>query len=362
MFVKLLSAWLVASIWVAGSLAAAPVTVTEMDGAMQPQVAVSSAGVVHVAFGQKDTGIIYHVSSSDRGVSYGKPVQVGVLPKLALGMRRGPRISVSGKLLVVTAISHADGTLYGWSSVDAGASWSQPQAINDAPKTAGEGLHAMASDARSNVFIVWLDSRNKGMQLWGAASSDAGLHWGKNLLIYESPDGTICPCCHPSIAMDGVGQIAVMWRNSIAGARDMFLSVSKDNGKSFAPASKLGTGTWTLDACPMDGGTLAFDSKGEILTIWRRNTSIYLTSATEAEKLVAEDGRHPIIASGKGGAFLVWEANGGLMASSAATPAPAVLANMATFAAAAPIAGGGSVVVWESRAGDKPTLAGTVVE
>src|SRR5215207_2341920 len=78
---------------------AAPVEVTSPDlaGAIQPQVAVSDAGAIHVVFGTKDIGGIFHSVSLDGGRSYSKPVQVGTLPKLALGMRRGPRIAVSDK-------------------------------------------------------------------------------------------------------------------------------------------------------------------------------------------------------------------------------------------------------------------------
>jgi len=358
----LLATWLLASLWAIGPLSAAPATVTDIDGAIQPQVAVSSDAVVHVVFGQNDSGKIYHVSSAGSVLAFGQPRQVAALPKLALGKGRGPRVAVSGKSLVVAAISHADGNLYGWTSPDAGTTWSKPQVINDAPGTAAEGLHALASDPRGNVFITWLDSRNKGMQVWGAASADGGLHWGKNLLIYQSPDGSICPCCRPSIAMDDSGRIAVMWRNSLAGARDMHLSLSSDTGKSFAPATKLGEGTWTLDGCPIDGGDLAFNAKGDLLTIWRRDTAIYLTTGSQPEQLLAKDGLRPIIASGKPGPSFLWEANGDLMTSSPSTPAPTPLAQKATHAASASIPGGGSVLVWESQTAGKPALLGELVE
>ena len=53
-----------------------------------------------------------------------------------------------------------------------------------------------------------------------------------------------------------------MWRNSLDGARDMFVSESRDGGRTFSNARKLGSGTWPLKACPMDGGHLAFDAAG----------------------------------------------------------------------------------------------------
>jgi hypothetical protein len=82
------------------------------------------------------------------------------------------------------------------------------------------------------------------------------LTWSKNLMIYESPAGTICECCHPSAAIDSEGQVLVMWRNWLAGSRDMYLVRSRD-GLTFSKPEKLGSGTWKLNACPMDGGGLA---------------------------------------------------------------------------------------------------------
>jgi hypothetical protein len=61
----------------------------ELRGAVQPQVAVAPSGRIHVVFG-KDTAI-YHTASAN-GRSFSAPVKIGELEKLALRMRRGPRI------------------------------------------------------------------------------------------------------------------------------------------------------------------------------------------------------------------------------------------------------------------------------
>jgi len=81
----------------ASGLFAKPVELipSELHGAMQPQVAVAPAGAIHVVFGMKETGTIYHVASRDDGRTFSKPVQVAELPKLALGMRRCQRTSTT---------------------------------------------------------------------------------------------------------------------------------------------------------------------------------------------------------------------------------------------------------------------------
>jgi hypothetical protein len=46
-----------------------------------------------------------------------------------------------------------------------------------------------------------------------------------------------------------------MWRNSIAGNRDLWLAMEAVATGGFT-AQKLGMGSWTLNACPMDGGDI----------------------------------------------------------------------------------------------------------
>jgi hypothetical protein len=115
----------------------------------------------------------------------------------------------------------------------------------------------MAAAPDGTVYCVWLDLRNHRTQVYGAASADGGASWQEERLIYESPDGSVCECCQPQTAYDPQGHLYVMWRNQLAGARDMYLAHSEDNGQTFSQAVKLGRGTWPLNACPMDGGGLA---------------------------------------------------------------------------------------------------------
>ena len=79
----------------------------------------------------------------------------------------------------------------------------------------------------------------------------------------QSPDGSVCQCCHPSVAIDSRGVIQVLFRNSLGGQRDMYLCSSTDGGQTFGKAIKLGQGSWNIDHCPMDGGNLAVGDRYE---------------------------------------------------------------------------------------------------
>ena len=320
------------------------ITPAPWRGASQPQVAATSGGVF-ATFGS--TGAVFCATSADAGKTFSSPIRIGALPKLALGMRRGPRIAASPKAVVISAISHADGNLYAWTSPDHGATWSEARRINSTTNSAREGMHAMTGDGQGTVHAAWLDLRNGPTELWGASSKDGGISWGENRPIYKSPDGHICECCHPSLAVDGTGRVWAMWRNWLDGARDMYACVSTNNGNSFGPARKLGSGTWTLKACPMDGGNIAFDPMNRPLTTWRRDKSLFIAGETSEEQL-ALAGSHPVVGTSGGHSYFVWQTGAKLMMRKDAS-LPIMLAENGAFASIATAPGEPPVVVWESN-------------
>jgi hypothetical protein len=337
--------------------ASGPVEIIPPDlrGASQPQVAVTAKGEVYVAFGRNSS--FYCAASLDDGRTFKRPVLVGSLEKAALGRRRGPRIAATERGVVVSAISHADGNLAAWFSPDRGATWSAAARINSVTNAAREGLHAMTGDGKGMVHAAWLDLRSGKTELWGAASPDGGRTWGENRLIYKSPDGHICECCHPSLAVDGRGRVWAMWRNWLNGARDMYASVSEDGGRTFSSARKLGNGTWTLKACPMDGGQFAFSAGGDLLTVWRRDKAI-VAAGEIGESILSEQGLQPVVGVGGGTVFHLWQRGPRLMMKKGSA-GPAVLAEDGAFPAIASASPAATpVAVWEStRDGAKTILA-----
>ena len=341
---------------------AAPVEIAgpQFSGAMQPQAAVGKAGEIHVVFGIKD-GVIFHTVSTDEARTFRAPVKIGTLPKLAVGMRRGPRIVAAGAKLVVTAISHEQGDLLAWSSSDGGKQWTGPVKVNDAPKSAREGLHAMAGTGGS-VAVAWLDLRGGSMELWGATSKDGGTSWGPNARIYQSPDGPICQCCAPSLAFGPGGELAAMWRDSLAGARDMRMALSRDGGQTFGPAEKLGTGTWKLNACPMDGGGITFlrDNPGKFLTVWRREGTLYSALAGAPEQALGE-GRDAVIAASTRAPVMAWQTKAGLALKACGEPLRVLDPKGSAASLAAAPDGRFVVIVWESRSKTEPALMAEIL-
>ncbi|MBZ5625513.1 MAG: glycoside hydrolase [Acidobacteriia bacterium] len=317
----------------------APVSPTAPN--RQPQLAAGN-GVVAVVFGSGES--IWFTRSTDNGGSFSAPSKVADLPKLLLGRHRGPRVVISGGAIVVSAIA-TESDLFYWRSTDGGRTWSKPAVINDQAKAAREGLHAMAADAEGNVAAAWLDDRTPGgKRLYGAFSNDAGATWSKNVMLYESPGRTICECCHPSLVSLGHGEFAVMWRNVIDGSRDFYALRLRD-GKPVSPAVKQGTGTWKLNACPMDGGGLAVRN-GELVSAWRREHDLYIAEAGKPEVRIGTGQDVALAVNGKG-AYAVWSTTGGIEARLPGSAAPTHLSDAGAFPSILALPDGSILAAWE---------------
>lgn len=336
----------------------------------QPQMVVEGNSVF-LTFGGPNT--IYFARSRDAGRSFGDPVRIATVAKMDLGRHRGPRIAVSGNKIVVSAVVTDEaqgikGDLLAWISSDGGRSWSAPVRINDVPRAAEEGLHDLTSDGNNLLFATWLDHRalqakqpGAGPQLYGATSSDGGKSW-KNVLVYKSPSGSICSCCHPNALIASGENIEVMFRNALQGDRDEYLIESHDRGTTFGAAHKLGNGTWPLEACPMDGGGIASGANGQIVSVWRRDKTVYRSLATGAEHEVGS-GKDADITVTNAGRYIIWTSPEGLVATGPDSERPALLDPQGGFGQLRNLKDGRVIAGWESPDGikiqvlDRRTLA-----
>ena len=326
--------------------------------AREPQLAASGSTVA-LTFGAG--AAIYFTVSHDSGRTFSAPVKVQQAGNVLLTHHRGPRIAISGKTIVISAITsrtasldaHAhgagpDGDLFVWRSTDGGKTWSPAIRVNDVPNAPNEGLHTLAADAKGNLFAAWLDHRSgKGTTLYGARSADAGASWSKNFLVYQSPDGTICECCHPSSAFAPDGELLVMWRNWLDGARDMYLTRSRA-GAEFGPPGKLGMGTWKLKGCPMDGGGIVI-SRQRVFTVWRREGTIYLAEPGGNETALGP-GKDLAVAAGPKGVYVA-SVSASKIELRIPDAAPVTLSSDGAFPALAVLSDGAVVAAWQEKDG-----------
>ncbi|WP_165940193.1 sialidase family protein [Dyadobacter psychrotolerans] len=278
----------------------------------QPEIAIDENGTVRIVYGVKngDHKDLYFVSSNDGGKSFSKPDLLGNFSKMGLGMGRGPQIVTTAEYTVVTVGDH-NGDLFSMRLTNADNQWSAPVKVTDTDSTAKEALSGLSAGKGNDVYTVWLDSRLGNNNLYGSLSRDGGLTWEKNQLIYQGEQKGICDCCKPTVSFDQSGSMHVMFRNKLDGARNMYLISSKDNGKHFSTAQKLGTGDFMIDGCPMDGGDLAADENGKVTTVWRRQLEVYIAEPEKPEiKLGA--GRTPVILQTGKGPAIAWQKDGAI--------------------------------------------------
>ncbi len=316
-----------------------PVSPTQPN--RQPQLAAAN-GTVALVFGSGDA--IWFARSGDNGATFSAPAKVAVLPKMLLGRHRGPRVAITKDAIIVTAIS---GDLSSWRSTDGGRTWLKAQIVNDRTDASREGLDALAADPEGHVALAWLDDRIAGgKRLWGAFSNDSGATWSKNVMLYESPSGTICQCCAPSLAALGYGEFAVMWRNVIDGSRDLYTMRIRD-GKPVSAAAKSGSGTWKLDACPMDGVGLAVRN-GELYSAWRREHDVYLAEPGKPEiKLGA--GMDVAFAVNARGSYVAWTTPQGIAAHVPGSDTPLQISQSGAFPALVTLPDGAVLAAWEEN-------------
>ncbi len=268
-----------------------------------PNIVKDNAGNIHLVYGHRDN--LLYSYSSDHGNTFSTPVLISVMPKLAASHTRGPQIAATANGLTVTACNDS-GDIFSFTK-DQSGKWLQTARVNDMDTVAKENLMALAADG-DRAFAVWLDLRDKHNKIFGAKSTDGGKTWSKNIMVYASPDTTVCECCKPSVALKG-NNVYVMFRNWLNGNRDLYLVQSSDGGSTFGKAKKLGEGSWALNGCPVDGGGIAIDKNGNPETVWNRKGVIYACEPGKREKELGE-GRNCTIESVNGKNVYAWVEHG----------------------------------------------------
>lgn len=269
--------------------ASAPVAPTaSVSTGSSPQLAVDARGMVRMVFGRGDT--ILSVTPTDHGITFSPPSVVGVVAGMHLGNTRGPVIASSTQRSLAAAIGKA-GDIRAF-QIDHATNRSTPleRSVNDRAGSAPEGLMTLAADG-DRFAAAWLDNREQRRnQIYFTTIDPRAPRAMENVRVYAAPGGPVCECCRPTIAISK-GTVAIMFRDAVGGHRDMYLATSRDAGRSFPDVRKLGTGTWLLDACPMDGGDMEISANGRVSSVGRRDGTIYQARPAAPESLVATEPR-----------------------------------------------------------------------
>lgn len=160
-------------------------------------------------------------------------------------------------------------------SVDGGKSFSEPVSVHANRDPIVHAFGAMIVDPAGNLYVVWIDSRNKeaakagkqaypGNGLYYAVSTDAGKSFQGD---YRIADHT-CECCRLSLALNEKQRPVVMWRHIFApNIRDHATAELGLDGVA-GPVTRASFDDWRIDACPHQGPSLAFAADGTRHQSW----------------------------------------------------------------------------------------------
>lgn len=237
-----------------------------------------------------DTRVIQQDNREEHSISNHKKPALESTPKIEMDLSQMTPIDITlGELLKKIGGIPENGILNFHDDNDGKLYW----VIYDKNKTVlkAENIEEYTKFRERNKGRVKTDGK-----IYLASSNDGGKTWTKSKMIYQSPDGSVCECCKPSIISDIDGNLTVMFRNNIDGSRDLYFTNSFDGGENFSIPEKLGTGTWKINGCPMDGGDLTVDKQNKLTTVWKRKREVFISNSSTWEKKIAI-GRKPSISS-----------------------------------------------------------------
>jgi hypothetical protein len=221
-----------------------------------------TSGQVHLltVIDEGDRSGIALVDSTDSGDTFGKPVWVTAPDKsLRSHGENSPQLLGTPDLLY--AAWNQDGDIRLARSVDWGESFEKPVRISHKPEKAFSGYVSIGIAPNGDVYAIWLDTRDSSApgkddvySLYVARSSDHGASFGKNVKVADH----VCECCRPNISFGPSGEVLAFWRHIYPGSiRDITVAVSRDNGETFGPYTRIAEDNWKLEGCPDSGVALA---------------------------------------------------------------------------------------------------------
>jgi hypothetical protein len=159
-------------------------------------------------------------------------------------------------------------------SADAGASWSEPLALNDDTTPTEHGFVSWFLRDDGTAGAVWLDGRDLASDELFAAS---GAPLGTSLrYAFLSSDGRMleqgvidelaCDCCRTDVAMTSSGALVIYRDRSAEEIRDIVVR-RLTASQGWSEPVLLGPDLWEIEGCPVNGPVL--DAQGrDVVAAW----------------------------------------------------------------------------------------------
>lgn len=203
---------------------------------------------------------VQYVQSDDDGRHWATPITINA-PAAPIATR-GNDIQLAAFDNQLLAAWQTQGELPGMGalvsvhSLDGGQTWDNGS--NPAANSQTDQAHLdLVADEQGIFHAVWLeDPEENGYQsVRYAQSTQTGRVWNAPTTV----DSSTCSCCWNTLKISPNNTLNLLYRDMQP--RDMALSQSPDQGKTWDRTSTAGQFNWIFDGCPHIGGALAFSDR-----------------------------------------------------------------------------------------------------
>lgn len=209
-----------------------------------PSVAANN-GLIGVVWHDWNDGTFF-ANSTDGGHTFGENKKVN---DISIGDQFYPDIEIDDNgIIYVVWEQKIDGnySILFSKSLDGGNIWTPSKKVDDEP-TAKQRMPSIALDAMNNIYVVWRNSSQKDADIYSefdlyfSKSTNGGDNFTQSIPITND---IIEDQCQPSIAVNDEGKIFITWLEqqefpTSENSCDIYLVNSTDGGNTFSPKQKI---------------------------------------------------------------------------------------------------------------------------
>jgi uncharacterized repeat protein (TIGR01451 family) len=295
-----------------------------LAGQYAPSLVVGGDGNVCVAWEDERSGNpdIYFARSTDGGGTWSANLKVNDDTGSTHQEQPSLVADESGNLYAAwvdrpSAGEYSD--IYFASSMDNGATWSASVPVNEDTGSTHHWYPSLAVDVGGTLYLAWQDSRNGDYDIYFARSTDGGTTWSANVRVHD--DVGSADQHAPSLAVDGDGNIYVVWLSDPGGSGfvNLYFARSIDSGVTWSPDIQINDGPGGASGT---GPSLAAGGSGNVYVAWqddRNGPDIYFARSTDGgatwganyrvnDDIGSTNQWHPsMVVDGSGNPYVAWQ-------------------------------------------------------